>query len=199
VPTLAEILRLPESPRRTAALAAWFQSLYPTPAQRPVLIGGAAVELYTAGAYCTGDLDFAGTVPPAVARFLGGCGFRRSGRHWVHEQGEVFLELPVASLLPREQAIELAAFDRPVLVVSPEDLLVDRLAAWQHWRSPQDGANAFLLWRALRRRVARERLWCRAAEAGTEPALARLIAFGEQHGRCDPPSEALARWAREVP
>ena len=39
-------LRLPEGPRRTAALAAWFQSLYPD-GRRPVLVGGAAVELLT--------------------------------------------------------------------------------------------------------------------------------------------------------
>ena len=52
-PTLARALQLSEGPRRTAAVVAWIQSLYAS--SPPVLVGGAAVELYTGGAYTTGD------------------------------------------------------------------------------------------------------------------------------------------------
>jgi hypothetical protein len=35
-----------EGPERTASIAAWLQALYPSLEEAPVLVGGAAVELY---------------------------------------------------------------------------------------------------------------------------------------------------------
>lgn len=75
----AEAVKRPEGPERTAAIAAWVQSLYSS--KPPVLTGGAAVELYSAGAYTTGDFDFIGDVPKDVEARLAGAGFRREGRH----------------------------------------------------------------------------------------------------------------------
>ncbi|MEW6338818.1 MAG: hypothetical protein AB1625_15640 [Acidobacteriota bacterium] len=66
---LDRVLALGEGPTKTAAPAAWVQGLFPHGAV-PVLVGGAAVELYTGGAYVTGDLDFVGRVPAPVARAL---------------------------------------------------------------------------------------------------------------------------------
>jgi hypothetical protein len=66
--SFAAATRVPEGPKRTAAVAAWIQSLFPT--RPPVLVGGAAVELYTGGAYTTGDYDFVGDVPESVGKAL---------------------------------------------------------------------------------------------------------------------------------
>jgi hypothetical protein len=86
--SFATILELPEGPERTLALVAWFQALYESqPA--PILVGGGAVELYTGGAYQTGDLDFVGSVPAKVAAELEEAGFRKQAHHWLHEDGEV--------------------------------------------------------------------------------------------------------------
>ena len=63
---LDEILSLPEGPQRTAATAAWVQGLFSEDSQIPVLVGGAAVEILTGGAYTTGDFDFVGSVPVSV-------------------------------------------------------------------------------------------------------------------------------------
>ncbi len=61
---IEEILALDESPSRTAALVSWIQSLYEDEDGVPILVGGAAVELYTSDAYTTGDLDHVGHIPP---------------------------------------------------------------------------------------------------------------------------------------
>jgi hypothetical protein len=53
---LGKILALSDGFEKTARLAAWVQSLF-EPGQEPVLVGGAAVELLTRGAYTTGNLD----------------------------------------------------------------------------------------------------------------------------------------------
>ncbi len=68
-------------PERTAALVAWFQGLFEDRSEAPVLVGGGAVELYTGGAYVTGDLDFVGSTTDSVAERLQEEGFkRRPGR-----------------------------------------------------------------------------------------------------------------------
>lgn len=77
---LQTILSLPEGPGRTAAVAAWLQGLYDADIEKPILVGGAAVELYTGGAYTTGDLDFVGSVSPTVALGLKSAGFSQRGR-----------------------------------------------------------------------------------------------------------------------
>ena len=55
-----------DGPAKTARLAAWVQGLYEGLGSAPILVGGAVVELITGGAYTTGDLDFAGTVPKEI-------------------------------------------------------------------------------------------------------------------------------------
>src|SRR5215813_6790216 len=102
MPSFRDVIRSPEGPRRTAAFAAWIQSLYSS--RPPVLTGGAAVELYTAGAYTTGDLDFIGDVPEEVAVGLQEAGFRKEGRHWIHPKEELFVEFPGSAVQAHERA-----------------------------------------------------------------------------------------------
>jgi hypothetical protein len=90
-------LRLPEGPRRTAALAAWFQGLYPE-GRAPVLVGGGAEELRTRAAADLDDLDFVGDVPPLVAERLRRVGFREDGRRWVLDSDGIVLDIAAARL-----------------------------------------------------------------------------------------------------
>jgi hypothetical protein len=82
-------------------VAQWIQNLFE--ARPPVLAGGAAVELYTAGAYTTGDLDFIGDVTEEVARSLREAGFEREGRHWIHREAELFVEFPGSAVQAYEK------------------------------------------------------------------------------------------------
>jgi hypothetical protein len=166
----ARILKLRPGPRRTAALAAWLQALYPDGAASPVLVGGAAVELYTSGAYATSDLDFVGEVPESVAARLREAGFERRGRHWVHEPGNVFFEFPGRQLAPAAEPVR-------VETAAPEALLADRLAAWKFWRSEADGIGALLLLRARGEQM-QTRLAARCArELEVEEERRRLVRF----------------------
>jgi hypothetical protein len=144
--SLADVLRLPPGTERTAAVVAWFQGLFAD--EPPTLVGGAAVELYTGGAYRTSDLDFVGRISSEVSGMLAGAGFRRRGRHWIHEEAQIYIEFPATTF---DRAVRIDAIqieEWTVLLLSPEDVLVDRLAAWKYWRVPVEGVNAYLLYRA---------------------------------------------------
>ena len=195
----SDVMSLPEGPRRTAAIAAWVQGLFSRENRAPVLVGGAAVEILTGGAYTTGDLDFVGSVPPSVRDILEENGFKRSGRHWIHEVAEIFLEFPGDALDPKERAIRHEAYGYNLILVSLEDLLVDRLGAWAHWKSGVDGANAFLLYRICRSEIDDDRLTRRAREEGFEPALDALRDFDRDWAESDPDPLALEDWANSGP
>lgn len=187
-----KVLGTPDGPERTAAIAAWVQATFKDP---PVLVGGAAVELYTKGAYTSGDFDFVGGVPAAVAKQFEAEGFHREGRHWVHEEGEVFLEFPSSSLDQEEKTAILRLGGHRVLTVQPEVLIVDLLASWQFWNSGVDGVNAFLVWRARHRRLDQRYLGRLAKTRGTLKSLRSLRKFVRGFSRYGPRHEEVEKWA----
>lgn len=104
----------------------------------PVVVGGHAVEFYTAGRYATQDIDLAGASEP-VAQVLSRWGFERQGRHWYDSGLGIVVEVPGRTLPPEERdhvvAVEVAG--GVALVLGIEDLIVDRLAACVHWRDEE--------------------------------------------------------------
>lgn len=114
-------LRLPEGPRRTAALAQWFQGLYEE-GSAPVLVGGAAVQLYTHIDRPLDDLDFIGDVPPAVAEKLRRVGFREIGRRWILDSDGVVLDIAAPRLPPGSVCVNLQIDDIRVLVIGARRL-----------------------------------------------------------------------------
>ncbi len=193
-----EVVSLEDGPRKTAAICAWVQALYPLGTEPPILVGGAAVELYTKGAYTTGDLDFVGFVPSTVSKSLEESGFLRQGRHWIHEESQVFLEFPGSALAPGERAVPLRFGPHRVQVVSIEDLIVDRLASWTFWDSTVDAAGAFLLLRRQKRRIDLDRLGAMAKLREVGKALEILLKFDRsRRGRAVSEKE-LALWAESA-
>ena len=104
----------------------------------PIVVGGHAVEYYTAGGYVTMDIDLAGASEP-VAQVLTSWGFARQGRHWFDEDLKLVVEVPGSG--PDSATLEhvtgvhigrLVAY-----VIGIEDLIVDRLCAAKYWRDSE--------------------------------------------------------------
>jgi hypothetical protein len=117
----------------------------------------------------------------------------------------VRLKSPVLSealLLPEgpERTAAVAAWVQSLYPSAPrEDMIVDRLAAWQFWRSTTDGASAFLIWKAQRERLDLKRLESLGRRRKVESAYKKLLAFATDASQRSVSPEALERWAREVP
>jgi excisionase family DNA binding protein len=144
----------------------------------PVVVGGHAVEFYTAGDYPTVDIDLAGASEP-LAEVLAAWGFSKEGRHWFDESLRLLVEAPGSRPGPDELAHVVAVRVGAVTayVIGIEDIVVDRLCAAKFWND--DDAR---FWAGTMLAVAQELdqayLERRAADEDVADELARLLAEG---------------------
>lgn len=99
----------------------------------PILVGGGAVEFYTAGGYSTSDMDLALPHGPATDAAFADLGFAKEGRYWYREDLDLLFEAPAPAGLPGEDAPRTVVTigDLRVTVLGIEDLILDRLAELQ--------------------------------------------------------------------
>lgn len=111
----------------------------------PVLVGGAAVEFYTDGNYATKDIDMIATGGPSLWNVMKELGFKKRGKDFINEDLEIYIEFPSATLNPGEKSDQIDVEGIFLKIISLEDLIVDRLAAYKFWKSGIDGLNALFL------------------------------------------------------
>jgi hypothetical protein len=106
----------------------------------PILVGGAALEFYTAGGYTTSDVDLALPHCAEVDAAFADLGFAKEGRYWVRDELDLLFEAPAPGGLPGETAprTEVEVEGLRVVILGVEDLLLDRLRGSVHWQSDED-------------------------------------------------------------
>jgi len=130
-----------------------------------VVVGGSAIEVYTGGAYVSGDIDICAPVGP-VALTLARWGFQRPGREWARLDWKVVVDVvgpyPSGSML--HTRVEETPYG-PVRLGAVEDLILGRLALIKFWKERAESANVKLLvnlpdidWSYLADRAAKEDL-----------------------------------------
>lgn len=114
----------------------------------PVLVGGAAVEIYSNSAVTTGDFDIVTARQPEFEEELRRCGFiRPSGpgkltRGWMHPELSLGFEVVADRLLDgnadrgRVRLIDLGA-DGEAAIVSVEDMIADRMGQYASGTAPE--------------------------------------------------------------
>lgn len=109
--------------------------------ERPVLVGGAAVELYTNSAINTGDFDIITGSQQDFEQHLQSAGFiRPSGpgmatRGWIHPDLQLGFEVVGSTLLDGEADRERVRLihvgtEGPAAVISLEDMIADRMGQY---------------------------------------------------------------------
>jgi hypothetical protein len=96
-----------------------------------VVVGGSAIEFYTEGAYVSGDVDLCLVSPARLdlrtrQELMGRLGARGGPRSW-QVAGQYVDILGEVETLARTPFDELQAPHGPVRLISPEDLLVERV------------------------------------------------------------------------
>lgn len=126
---------------------------------RPVLVGGAAVEYYSASAVMTGDIDLASPAQPELEEELLRHGFVRphgpghTALGWLHPELKLGVEVVASS--PMGGTIDPARLllVRPIgeavpfRVLSVEDMIADRMGQFASGSAPDMRGQAAILFR----------------------------------------------------
>lgn len=107
-----------------------------------VLTGGAVVSIYTENRYMSYDADF---ISPSDQKTINEAmeelGFEKQGKDFRHNETDFFIEFPTGPLALGNQLIsaeaELEFKGHKLILLSPTQSVMDRLAAYFHWNDLQ--------------------------------------------------------------
>jgi len=153
-------------------LAAWVCQALADAGIQVVLTGGACVTVWTGGDYVSRDLDFVERGFASrhdIKDALDKLGFTESHRYFIHPDTEFLIEFPSGPLAVGDSPVtEIAERNNPtgrLHLLSANDCVKDRLAAWFHWRDRQALEQAIKVARSQSVDVERLRSWARAEHA----------------------------------
>jgi hypothetical protein len=146
---ILDLIRRTESPLKRQLLTAALitRELEQRGKSAPVVIGGCALSYYAREVYFTADIDLAYADREALGAVLADLGFEREGRYWVQSGLNLAVEAPASNLAGEDAPREIVEMGLGLqcTILGIEDLLIDRLNAWKHWRSETDGELVELL------------------------------------------------------
>lgn len=111
-----------------------------------ILSGGGAVSIYSGNEYQSCDLDFITNARnDAIARAIAPLGFRHVAglRQFEHPENDFYVEFPPGPLafgetvVPEDDVPALQTTYGPLRIVTPTQSIMDRLAAYLHWKDRQ--------------------------------------------------------------
>jgi hypothetical protein len=125
---------------RILYLAAMLSTELTRPEGSVIVVGGSAIEVYTLGAYTSGDIDL--VVPRKFAAgILESWGFVTEGRTWRHKAWKLDVDLVGGTYHGSSERLrEIATPYGRVRLASSEDLLVNRLIEAKHWQGRKQEA-----------------------------------------------------------
>jgi hypothetical protein len=128
--------------------------------ERPIMVGGGAVEFYTGMRFATGDLDLVSPDLKLTEEVLESFGYERpsGSRHYVNRAVSSLVEIHSNKLRANEELVELVYRKVPLSLVSPEDCIIERLESYRKHGSTLDLLNAFLISYHQHERIDMDRL-----------------------------------------
>ena len=137
------------------------------------LVGGQAVEAYTAGQFTTGDIDVTTTDKALTESILGRLGFSKEGMIWLNAKLGMAVHIVGTYPSRSEKATTLDVGPYQVRIMGIEDLIVNRLVAAKEWKSARDGEQATVLLKVFEGSIDPEYLRRRAKEESVEDLLSK--------------------------
>lgn len=101
-----------------------------------VIVGGSAVEFYTAASYMTKDIDFIAKDDFQISKIMTSLGFSLSeGYTWFHQDTSVVVEFPKPPLLGDINRVTEVKTEYGVAkIIGVEDIILDRLKGREFWQ-----------------------------------------------------------------
>lgn len=144
-----------------------------------VLVGGSCVSIYTDEKHHSKDLDFISPYSvTAITNSLAKVGFKTSGRYFIHADSEFYVEFPsgppaIGNEIPVKPEGRLKVKDVTIQLYSPTQCVMDRLAAWYHWRDRQSLIHA--IWVAQKHPIKIQKIKAWSKNEGEEERFNEFI------------------------
>lgn len=140
-----------------------------------VVVGGSAVEFYSAASYMTRDIDFIPRSLIGIKDTMLELGFKNDGNAiWYHPDAEIIVEFPKGPLdgsYEKVCVVETPYGD--VSIIGIEDIIADRACAVQYWRDSSEWTKYLLMTHF--NSIDFDYLTKRAFETGCEKVLKEII------------------------
>jgi hypothetical protein len=150
---VSQLKREPNELRRKMLLVGFITKKLDQKKVYVYLVGGQAVETYTAGQFTTGDIDITTTDRNETEGILAQLGFKREGMIWLNRKLGLAVQIVGSYPSRSEKTTTISVGPFKVRVVGPEDLIIDRLVAAKFWKSERDGEQALALINVFKKRL----------------------------------------------
>jgi len=143
-----KILREPSEFKRKLLLLGYLTDRLKRLDVESIIVGGQAVEIYTAGQHTTGDVELAVSSREKAEKVLRELGFEQEGRIWIHSEWNLAIDIVVSSLVEVEGRDRVRIFKAgpyTLLLCSLENLIVQRLHSAKYWHYLEDLEQAATL------------------------------------------------------
>lgn len=170
---ISKVRREPNELRKKMLLLGYVTSQLEKNKQSMFLVGGQAVETYTAGQFPTGDIDVTTSDSTTTQRVLKSLGFEEIGMIWLNKK--LGIAFHIVGYFAPEKPVTIRVGPYKVRIVGVEELILDRLSAAKFWNIPADYEKAKVLYDNFKKQIALDYLKEKAKKKKVEDLLLRII------------------------
>jgi hypothetical protein len=170
---ISRLRKEPNELRKKMLLLGYITSKLEKKKQSIFLVGGQAVETYTAGQFPTGDIDVTTSDSATTQKVLKGLGFEEIGMIWLNKQLGIAFHIVGYFAPERPRTISIGPYK--ARIVGVEELVLDRLSAAKFWNIPADYEKAKVLYDNFKKQIDMDYLRKMAKEKNVEDSLLRII------------------------
>ncbi len=153
---ISMLRREPNDLRKKMLLLGYVTSQLEKKKQSIFLVGGQAVETYTAGQFPTGDIDVTTSDSATTQKVLKSLGFEEIGMIWLNKPLGIAFHIVGYSAPERSRTIRIGPYK--ARIVGVEELILDRLSAAKFWNIPADYEKAKVLYDNFEKQIDKEYL-----------------------------------------
>ena len=141
---ISRLRKEPNELRKKMLLLGYVTSQLEKKKQSIFLVGGQAVETYTAGQFLTGDIDVTTSDSAMTQKVLKSLGFEEIGMIWLNKP--LGIAFHIVGYFPPERSRTIRIGPYKARIVGVEELILDRLSAAKFWNIPADYEKAKVLY-----------------------------------------------------
>jgi len=169
---ISRLRREPNELRKKMLLLGYVTSQLEKKKQSVFLVGGQAVETYTAGQFPSGDIDVTTSDSASTEKVLKSLGFKQIGMIWFNKQLGVAFHIVGYFSPERPRTIEVGPYK--ARIVGVEELILDRLSAAKFWNIPADYEKAKVLYDNFKKQIDMDYLRETAKKKNVGDSLLRI-------------------------